>query len=623
VVALNFKGASESLVAKPVPGWAVRVPLRPSPGRLLELICDDGAEPPVRVAREGCELVFEGVLYDNDPAVFGGVVEGGAAAERVLDAYLRQGTALLPGLEGMFSFVLCDNRDNPLCCARDRIGLQPFFYAETGQDLVCSTSVDALARRPEVSSEVNFPLVAERLLGWSPCPGDETAYLAIKRLPPARALSIRDGAVSVSRYWDPFPAGREIEWIREDAFERVDELLAQAVVRCLRLGPTGIFLSGGVDSCTVAVIAADESRTRGFPPPAALSLIFPIGEQDERIQRGVATALDLDLVASGVEEIFSAGGIIETALATSAVWPHPLWSPWQPAYQYLGVEARRLGCRALLSGDGGDEQMLVHDLYAADRLRALDFPRFYRFWKGKFGAGSAGRLAGPASAAWLWRATVRPLVRELGRATTRRISPRRLGAYRERRAAELMPDWFAPDPALRRELTERALMRAAAWDGFTPYVAAHRQPFDNPEAWSGHEELYEIGRRLGLRYLTPFWDSQLVELLARTPPELLVQGGYKGPARHRLANRFPGLGFEEPGGSYTDRFLERLMASQGTEAWKTLEGVSALSELGIADSRRLVPVVERAFAGRSERSIFDIWTVLSVESWLRTRILRR
>lgn len=589
---------------------------------MLELICDDGAEPPVQIARDGCELVFEGVLYDDDPAVFGGLVEGDAAAERVLAAYLEKGNALLSRLEGMFAFVVRDGRDGSVFSARDRIGQHPLFYAEAKEDLVFSTSVGALVRQFEVSGEVNLPLVAERILRWWPCPGDETAYRAIKRVPPAHALTVRDGALKVSRYWDPFPAGREIEWIDEDQFERLDELLAQAVVRCLRLGPTGIFLSGGVDSCTVAATAAEQSRACGLPLPAALSLIFPIGERDERIQRGVASALGMQLVAPDVEEIFKPGGIIETSLATSAVWPHPLWSPWQPAYQRLGLEARRLGCRAVLSGDGGDEQLLVHDIYASDRLKALDFSSFYRFWKGALGATSASELAGRASAAWLWRGAVRPLVRELSRSAARRVAPGRLQDYRGRRAGDLMPDWFAPDPVLRREIIERALMRAAAWDGFSPFLAAHRQPFDNPEAWAGHEELYEIGRRFGVRLLTPFWDAELINLLARTPPELLVKGGRKGPARRRLVSRFPGLGFEEPGGGYSDPFLERLMENEGPSAWKTLGGVPALAELGIADAERLTGLAEQAFAGRWSRSALDLWIVLSVESWLHVHILR-
>jgi asparagine synthetase B (glutamine-hydrolysing) len=620
----SLPDAVQSLVPAPAPSWIVDVPLRAlareseSGSSPLRLACADGVTPPARLARAGCELVLDGVLYpDAEADVFGSILDARAAAELVLDRYLESGPGMMSTIKGTFALILLDGRNGNVLCARDRLGQHPLFYATIDSHLALSTSADALLRDDRISREVNRPLLADRLRNHPPFPGDETYFTAIKRLPPGHMMRVCSGKVVVERYWDPFPEGSDIDWIGEAEFERVDELLAQAVVRCLRRGPTGILLSGGLDSCTIATTAADESRARGLTTPLALSLLFPIGEQDERIQRGVATGLGLRHLAVSVEELFHGGGFIATSLATSRRWPNPLFSPWHAAYQHIGLEARRAGCRAVLSGDGGDEHLLVHSMYAADRLRALDLGRLHAFWKG-----AAPREATTSGALiWLWRAAGRPLIRHAAREVLRRGAPGLLRAYRGRQNERLTPDWLVPDAVLRRELGERAHARAAAWDGVGPYVTAHRQPFDHPEGWMGREELFEVGRRFGLSLLTPFWDVDLIELLARTPPELLVHGGPKGPARQRLASRFPGLGFEQPLSSYTDSFLQRVIRQDGPQAWRALGGLPALTELGIVDDRKLSAIMEAAFADRWMMPALDVWTVLSVESWLQAQMI--
>ena len=622
----SFPGAEASLVPEPGPAWIVELPLRPVRGEgetgsaSPELICDPGVQPPARLVRASCEIVFDGVLYeDGESDVFGGIVAAAAAAELILDRYLRLGPDVLATLQGTFALILRDGRDGTALCARDRLGQYPLFYASTGSGLALSTSVDALLRHPRISGEVNRAMLADRLTESWPCPGDETYFTAIKRLPPGHRLTVASGALRIDRYWNPFPEGQDIEWISEGEFERLDEVLARAVVRCLRLGQAGILLSGGIDSCTVAVAAADESRSRELPIPLALSLLFPIGEQEERIQRGVAAGLGLRHVAVPVEELFAGGGLIATSLATSGQWPNPLFSPWHATYQHLGLEAKRQGCSAVLSGDGGDEFLTAHDIYAAHLLRTLKLGRLYRFWKGASGATTGRELVRATTLRRLWRAAPKPLLRHAAREGLRRRAPGVLRAFRRRRVDQLRPAWLGPDPLLRSELDDRGLARAAAWDGIPPYLAAHRQPFDNPTGWQGREELFEVGRRFGLRFATPFWDGDLVDLLARTPPELLLRGGPKGRPRRRLATRFPELRFE-PGG-YTDDFLQRSIRQDGPPAWRALGGLPALGELGIVDPRLLGTLVEAALAGRWTMGPFDVWTVLSVESWLQTHMM--
>src|SRR5436309_1759968 len=124
-----------------------------------------------------------------------------------------------------------------------------------------------------------------------PAPG-ETYFAAIRRVPPGHALVVEPGGTRVSRYWSPVADGDEVDWVTEDELDHFEELLETAVCRFIDLGPAGIYLSGGLDSVSVAAMAADASRRAGQPAPWALSLGFSHEEANEQaIQRGVASDL--------------------------------------------------------------------------------------------------------------------------------------------------------------------------------------------------------------------------------------------------------------------------------------------------------------------------------------------
>ena len=97
------------------------------------------------------------------------------------------------------------------------------------------------------------------------------------------------------RYWDPAPDGN-IEWVRPDEIEQFDALFDQAVARCMAPGPVGIFLSGGLDSVSVAAVATTRARAAADREPLALSLAFPGDANEEPVQREVATALGIDQI---------------------------------------------------------------------------------------------------------------------------------------------------------------------------------------------------------------------------------------------------------------------------------------------------------------------------------------
>ena len=150
---------------------------------------------------------------------------------------------------------------NALLRQRPR-GFYPLFYARTGREWLFSTSVDTLLQHPDVPKTINRGALATYLWGkWKYCDIEETYFSNVRRIPPGHAFKAQGTGASakIYRYWKPISAGA-ISWTREAEIEQFPELMKQAIGRCLQLGRAGIYLSGGLDSGTLATYATEYTR---------------------------------------------------------------------------------------------------------------------------------------------------------------------------------------------------------------------------------------------------------------------------------------------------------------------------------------------------------------------------
>ena len=176
-------------------------------------------------------------------------------AELILHAYHTWGESCVEHLLGDFSFALWDARENRLFCARDQMGVKPFYYAQMGPHLVFSNTLDCIRRHPDVSSRLNDLAIADFLLFDFNQDPATTSFAHIQRLPPAHVLSCVQGKVSIRRYWElsvttPIQYSSDPEYV-----EHFRELLDTAVADRLRTENVGVQMSGGLDSSTVAASA--------------------------------------------------------------------------------------------------------------------------------------------------------------------------------------------------------------------------------------------------------------------------------------------------------------------------------------------------------------------------------
>ncbi len=177
--------------------------------------------------------------------------------ETVIHAYEQYGDHCLTRFRGMFAFAIWDGKHKRLFCARDRLGIKPFYYFWNGRLFAFASEIKALLQHPEISAELNEQLLPE-YLAFGYTSGEETLFKGIRKLMPGHTLTLNCGSgpkLEIKQYWDaPCPTEFETrpddQWIAE-CRTRLEEVVR---MRLMSDVPLGMFLSGGVDSSAIAAL---------------------------------------------------------------------------------------------------------------------------------------------------------------------------------------------------------------------------------------------------------------------------------------------------------------------------------------------------------------------------------
>ena len=207
--------------------------------------------------------------------------------------YEDRGPDFPEALDGMFAVALWDRTTRTLTLARDRAGEKPLFVAAHGRRFAFASEPAALLSLPWVSREPAAAPLARYLVhgGFA---GEDCAYAALRQLAPASVLVVQDGNERTRRYWRPWDA-----LVRAPAVSPADggvvgtrEALIRAVTsRVPAEVPFGVFLSGGIDSGLVAVLAA---RAWGRPFPTFSLRLEHRGYDESPLARRVARSIRSD-----------------------------------------------------------------------------------------------------------------------------------------------------------------------------------------------------------------------------------------------------------------------------------------------------------------------------------------
>jgi len=284
-------------------------------------------------------------------------------SELVLAAYRKWGEMCPKYLLGDFVFVIWDENKQQLFCARDHIGIRPFYYYLDEDVFIFSNDIRGLISYPDVSKRYNDRSLAMFLVGsFGFYDERDTFFEAIQKMPASSSMTITKDSISESVYWDY----NDITETRYDTYEeyteKLKELLFDAVkVRLRTVYPVASHLSGGIDSSSLAVLAARELETRDQPLYAFNWVEIPDREDNlEPAEWSFAAELanlenieqkNIKLTAEFISEMYDRIDISQDDI--SYFWGEYL----------VRDEAEKIKVRTLLSGWGGDD-LISYNGYA-------------------------------------------------------------------------------------------------------------------------------------------------------------------------------------------------------------------------------------------------------------------
>ena len=275
-------------------------------------------------------------------------------AELILRAYQVWGEDCVQHLLGDFAFGIWDGGRQRLFCARDQMGVKPFYYAHISSFFLFSNTLDCVRLHPAVSDQLNDLAIADFLLFEMNQDPATTSFADIQRLPAAHCASVSREGLVMRRYWT-MPVDGPLFYKRADDYtDRFKELLREAVSDRLRTNKVGIFMSGGIDSPTLAAVSLELMRERYTHfDLQAYTKVNPLNPEERYYAGLVASHLgiainDCDWGDITIDPDWESG---------SFHTPEPRACPWElHAFQ---VDGRKIGAysRVFFHGEGPDNAL--------------------------------------------------------------------------------------------------------------------------------------------------------------------------------------------------------------------------------------------------------------------------
>jgi asparagine synthase (glutamine-hydrolysing) len=295
--------------------------------------------------------------------------------ELILHAYATWGEDCLQRLRGDFVFAIWDAHQRTLFCARDHLGIKPFYFVEHKDFFLFSNTLDCVRMHPEVSGDLNEAAIADFLLFGLNCDPAATTFRAIRRLPPAHFLCVSADGLRIGRYWS-MPVDGRIRYHRADEYtENFQVLLREAVSDRLRGSRVGIMLSGGLDSSSLAATARELSPQKGEPGKLrAYTITYEktLKEDDGAHAREVARFFDIPIRCIPMDGLRP----FERWNDPAVHWPEPVGDP-TAAGLFDQFDTMAAECRVAFNGEGPDNLLFFQMLpYAGNLLRHREYRRF-------------------------------------------------------------------------------------------------------------------------------------------------------------------------------------------------------------------------------------------------------
>ena len=502
----------------------------------------------------------------------------------VLAAWCKWGLDCGSHLLGDYVVVVSDETSRRVVCIRDPMGQRPLFHGPGPQGVLFGSEMQQVVRQIAAATgrapAFNDGMIGEYLTG-EPGTVAETLWRDVCRLPPAHALDITHRGATIRRVWDFDPKAR-IRYRSDGEYaEHFREVFTQAVeCRVRDAERSGVLLSGGIDSSSVAAVAQSIGSASARPPVHAFTLAFPGRSCDETVySRAVADmwALKSTFIDAAAP---TRDDLARLAVRYLDVPAHPNSLAADP----LRVCAAAAGVRVVLTGAGGDD----------------------------FFTGS------PASRTYLLR---QGRVLAWGRATVSSLMPDG--------ARDLLRPLFGTRPPRRSWIPPAFASRIALDDRLRPRPAL---PFPTREQRESHRAASSLVQVLGdemedraahasgIAQRHPFYDRRVAEFGLALPVSQRSCGGQtKIVVRRALADYLPPIiASRTDKAEFSSTYVEAIDALGGRQAFCRLRSEQA----GWVDGRVIRQMCDDMIELYSRGGdayiscIRPLWAVAALELWL-------
>jgi asparagine synthase (glutamine-hydrolysing) len=349
-------------------------------------LSDEGLQP--MTSEDGTLwLVFNGEIYNyielrEELIARGHHFHSRSDTEVILHAYEEWGDECLARFNGMWAFALWDEKQQRFFCARDRLGIKPFYYTEAGGSFLFASEIKALLAHPGVGKRPDDRTL-ETYLAWGVQDHTgRTMFEGVFQLEPAHAMVVTgDGPAAPFRYWDVTvnPAIRSDPREEKESAARVLALLRDATRIHLRSDvAVGTCLSGGIDSSTLTVLINDLVRDEAPASVGARQKTFSAVFTDKRFDE--SRYIDECVAATGVD-----GHRVEPTPAQ--LWDdidRLVWIQDEPFgslsiyAQYCVMRLASRQVKVVLDGQGADELLAGYLGYQGSYISSL--VRSFHWW---------------------------------------------------------------------------------------------------------------------------------------------------------------------------------------------------------------------------------------------------
>ncbi|PQJ79219.1 asparagine synthase (glutamine-hydrolyzing) [Polaribacter porphyrae] len=306
-------------------------------------------------------VIFNGELYNykeikTELKGLGHHFFSNSDTEVVINAYKEWGTNALQRFNGMFAFAILNTVDKTVFIARDRIGIKPLYFYQNERFFIFGSSVKAIIKSKLYQPEINWEGLWQNFR-FTTAQRPHTVFQDILALEPGHHLliNLNDNSVSKNQYWEIPTQIQDFSLSEEKATQLLEESLHKSInYRLISDVEIGSFMSGGIDSSLISVLAAKQK-----PDLKILTLAFNNFKEFNEVNQAKETAnlhqLNQIVLNADVNKFYRN---IEDSIICYEEPYHTI-----SANYLLSEMAATNNCTVVLSGLGGDELFGGYDVY--------------------------------------------------------------------------------------------------------------------------------------------------------------------------------------------------------------------------------------------------------------------